>query len=85
MGLPHPLEHLVVVLQRAGAHAPGKDDDVGLREFLEGGVDGDAEHAVLAADLAPSVTDEGDIDAGDALQYLVGSDAVEGGEPGKGG
>ena len=73
MGTAHPLEHLVVVLQSAGAHASGEHDDVGLGDVLEGGVDGDTEHAVLAPDLAPRVTDEGDIDRGDALQDLVRS------------
>ena len=81
MGMAHPFEHPVVVLEGAGAHPSGEHDDVGLGHVLEGGVDGDPEHAVLASDLAPTVTDEGDVDRGDALQHLVGSHAVEGGEP----
>ena len=52
MGVAHPLEHPLVVSAAAGADPSGEHDDVGLGELLEGGVDGDAEHAVLAADLA---------------------------------
>ena len=61
---------------------PGNDEDVGVGDLLERGVDGDAEHAVLGADLAALVADEHDVDVGDALQHLVGPDRVERGEPG---
>ncbi|HUD16373.1 MAG TPA: hypothetical protein VMQ59_03880 [Acidimicrobiales bacterium] len=81
MGLSHPLEYLVVVLEGAGAHAAGEDHHVRVAEVVEGGIDGEAERAVVAADLAPPVADEGDVDRGDALEHLVGADAVEGGEP----
>ena len=50
----HPLEDSLVVLQGPRAHAAGEDDDVGLGYLLEGGVGHQAEHAVLAAELAPS-------------------------------
>jgi hypothetical protein len=81
MRLANPLEHPVVVLQGAGAHPSGEHDDVGLRHVLEGGVDGEPEHAILAANLAPTVTDEGHVDRRDALQHLVRAHAVQGGEP----
>ena len=47
VGVAHPLEHAVVVLEGPGPHPTGEDDDVGRGELLEGGVDGDPEHAVL--------------------------------------
>ena len=52
----------------------------GLGKVLEAGVDGEAEHAVLAADLARTMADEGDVDLRDPLQHLVGAHPVEGGE-----
>ncbi len=59
---------------------PGNTITSGLREVLERAVAGDPEEAVLAADLAPLVPDERDVDVGDPLQHLVRPDAVERGE-----
>ncbi len=55
----------------------------GFGTLVERRVGHDAEHAVLAADHAAFVADEGDVDLGDALQHLVWTDAVEGGELGE--
>ena len=66
--------------ERAGAHPTGEHDHVGCGEVVEGAVGGDAQETVLAAHLAALVADERDVDAGNALQHLVGADAVEGGE-----
>jgi hypothetical protein len=83
MCIPHPLEHPFVVHQRSGADTAREHHDVGVGELLEGRVDGDAEHAVLAADLAAVVADERDVDRRYALQHLVWPDGIECGEPGK--
>ena len=56
--LAHPLEDPLVVLEGARPDAAGEDDHVGPGHLLEGGVAGQAEHAVLAADLAALVADE---------------------------
>ena len=81
--MSHPLEHLVIVFERSRPDPSGEHDDVRLGELLEGGIDGDPEHAVVTSDLTPLVTDESDLDRGDALEHLVGPDAVEGGEAGE--
>jgi citrate synthase len=80
VGGAHPLQDTLVVHQGAGADPAREHDDVGIRHLLEGGVDGDTQKAVLAAHLAALVTDEGDVEVGDALQHLVRPDAVERGE-----
>ena len=72
-----PFEHSRVVHQRTGADAAREDDDIGPRQFLERGVEGNAEHAVLAAYLAAPVPDERNVERGDALQHLVRPDGVE--------
>ena len=46
------LEHPFVVLEGRAPIPPGKTT-LGLGHLLEGGVGGQAEHAVLAAQLAP--------------------------------
>jgi hypothetical protein len=46
-------------------------------------VDGEAEHAVLGADLAAPLADEHDVERGYALQHLVGPDRVERGQAGE--
>ena len=51
--------------------------------LFERGVDDDAEHPVLAANLAPFMADNRHVDLRDALQHLVGADTVESGEPGE--
>ena len=81
--MTHPLEHPFVMLERPGAHATREHDHVGFGELLEGRVSGDAEHSVLTADLAAPMSDEGDVDEGDALENLVGPDGVERREPGE--
>ena len=77
VGLAHPVHDALVVLERPGAHPAGKHDHVGRRQLLEGGVDREAEHPVLAPHLAAFVADEGDVEVRDALEHLVGSDGVE--------
>ena len=83
MGLPDPLQHTLVVFERSRPHAAGEDDDVGCRHLLEGGVDGQSEHPVVAAHLADGMTDEGNLEGRDALQDLVGPDGIERGELGE--
>ena len=80
---PDPVEHDVVVDQVAGADAAGEHDDVRGREVVVGGVDLDAEEAVVRAHDAALAADERDLVAGDALQHLVRADPVEGGEAGE--
>ena len=58
----------------------GEHDDVRLGHLLPGGVDGQAEHAILGADLAAVVSDEGDVEARDPLKDLVGPDGIERGD-----
>ena len=69
--------------QRPGADAAGHDDDVGRRDLVERGVDGETEEAVVGADLAALGADEGDGGAGEALEDLVGADGVERGDLGE--
>jgi hypothetical protein len=69
----HPVQDPRVGLQRPGAHPAWEDDYVGGRQVLEGTVDDQAEHPVVGADLAPCVTDEGDVEGRDALQHFVGA------------
>ena len=83
MGVAHPLEHARVALQRSGAHAAGEHDHVGFGQFFEGRIGGQPEHAVLAADLAALVPDEGDVDGRDPLEHLIRPDAIERGEAGE--
>jgi hypothetical protein len=80
MGVAHPFHDHLVVLERAGAHPSGKDEEVGLAQFGEGRVGRHAQHAVLAAVLAPPRADEDDVDEGDALEHLVGPHRIQCGE-----
>ena len=66
-----------VVFERPRPDAAGEDDHVGRGHLLEGGVDGQPDHAVLAAHLAAVVADEDDVEGRDALQDLVGADGIE--------
>jgi hypothetical protein len=81
MRVADPVEHPFVVLEQTGADAAGEHDDVGLGQILEGGVDADPEHAVVASHLSLCMADEGDVEPRDALEHLVRPDAVERGEP----
>ncbi len=78
-----PVEHPFVGHQRPRAESAGEHHDVRSRQFLEGGVDLDAEHAVVRSYDAALVTDERHVEVGDALQHLVGADPVERGELGE--
>jgi len=62
--MAHPLEDPFVLLQGPGAHPTGEDDNGRLGNVFEGGVGGEAEHAVLTADLAALMADEDHIDMG---------------------
>jgi hypothetical protein len=73
----------LILLEGARPDATGEHDDGRLGDLLKGGIDRYAEHAVLGAYLPASMTDDGHIDLRNALEHLVGPDAVEGGEPGK--
>ena len=81
MGPADPLEHPLVPLEWPRSDPAGEDDHVRRRDLLEGGVDAQTEHAVLAAHLAPDVADEDDVEGRNALQDLVGAHGVERGEP----
>jgi hypothetical protein len=59
---------------------PGNTTTSGCGHLLERRVDLDAEHAVVRADDAALVADERHVEVRDALQHLVGPDAVERGE-----
>ena len=67
MGAANPVEHAFIVSQRSRADTPGEHNDVGVRQLVERRIDGDAEHAVLTADLAALVADERHVDRRDAL------------------
>ena len=58
----------------------GHDDDVGLGEVPDEGVDGQPEESVLGADLTGAGAHEGHRGPGEALEHLVGADGVEGRE-----
>ena len=60
--------------------AARNDQHLGGRHLVEGGVDGEAELAVVGADLAALRADEDHLRAGKALQHLVGPDGVERGQ-----
>ena len=81
VGITHPVEDAPVVEELAGAHASGYDHDIGFGELLEGGVDGEAQQPVLGPHLTLPVADEGDVEGGDALEHLVGSDGIQRGHP----
>ena len=83
VSVAQPLEHTVVVEQRPCPDAAREHDDIRLVEFVEGGIDLDAEEAVVGPDDAALVPDERDVDHRDALEHLVRADAVEGGKPGE--
>ena len=83
MGSANPGEDPFVVHQHSRSDAAGEHDDVWLGELIERRVDGDAEHAVLAAHLAALVADERDVDRRDPLHHLVRPDGIERGEAGE--
>ena len=56
---------------------PGKTITSGAGSSSKVASTGQAEHAVLAADLAALVADERDVEGRDALEDLVGPDGVE--------
>jgi len=72
-----PAQHSLVGLEGTSADTAGEDDDVGGRHVLEGGIDVDRQHGIVGANRANFVADERDVDIGNALQYLVGSNPVE--------
>ena len=74
---------LFVELEAAGPHPAREHDDVRVGELGEGAVGDDADHLVVAPDLAPLIGDEGDVDGRYALEDLVGADPVQCGEPRK--
>ncbi len=65
------------MFQEPRAHAAWEDHHVGRGQFLEGGVDGEPDHAVVAAHLAAVVADEDDVERRDPLQDLVGAHGIE--------
>jgi hypothetical protein len=76
----YPLQHHLVVLKGPGAHPSGKNEEVGFAQFGERLVGRHAEHAVLAAVLAPPGADEDDLNGRDALEHLVGTHRIKCGE-----
>ena len=83
VGTAQPLEHALVVLQGPSAHPAREDDHVGRRELFEGAVGDEAEHAVVASNLAASMAEKGDVEGWNALQHFVRAHTVEGGETGE--
>jgi len=64
----------------ASARAAGDDDDVGGWNVMEREVDRQSEKAVVGTYRADIRADEFDLGIGQSLQYLVGSDRIEGGD-----
>jgi hypothetical protein len=66
-----------------GADPAGHYDHVRVGQFVEGGIHGQPEEAVLGPDLALAVADEGNRRLGEALQHFVRPDRVECGDSGE--
>ena len=60
-----------------------EDDDVRVRQLVKGGINLNAKHAVVGADDAALLADEGDVNVRNSLQNLIGAKAVERGELGE--
>jgi hypothetical protein len=80
MGMPHPVQYPLVGEQFPGPDTARHQQQVRFRELLEGGVDDEAEHAVLGADLACPMPDKRDFEVRYALQHFVRTDGIEGGD-----
>jgi hypothetical protein len=80
VGLPQPVEHLLVAGVFHRGEPTGHENDVGRRGFVERMRRADDQHAGVRDDGSRLVPNEPDLGVGQPAQHLVRSDEVKGGE-----